>query len=64
MLSKKAAIGGIVNGKGECQVGCVTVYVSQWWEVYSVHTAGRNGYTYRLNMELDLQRLFGLHVTW
>ncbi len=32
-------------------------------KVYSVHTAGRNGYTYRLNMELDLQRLFGLHVT-
>jgi hypothetical protein len=26
MLSKKAAIGGIVNGKGECRIGvCFTV---------------------------------------
>ncbi len=29
ILSKKAPTGGIANGRGECQVGCVTVYVSQ-----------------------------------
>jgi hypothetical protein len=27
MLSKKEATGGIANGKGECRVECVTVYL-------------------------------------